>query len=58
MLAAGLGITDVPAAETIPADVIVLARDDQQIAAIRKLRRARGLSLLQAKRVVDAIQAE
>jgi ribosomal protein L7/L12 len=58
LLAAGLGITDVPPSEAIPAEVIALAREGQAIEAIRRLRKLRGLGLLQAKRVVDAIPAE
>jgi ribosomal protein L7/L12 len=58
LLAAGLGIEGVPPSETIPADVIAQASDGHAIEAIRLLRKARKLSLLQAKRIVDAIQAD
>jgi ribosomal protein L7/L12 len=58
LLAAALGIDGVPVTESVPPDVIALAREGRTIEAIRRLRRARGLGLVQAKRVVDAIQAE
>ena len=56
LLAAGLGIDD-DDPPAIPADVIALAREGESIQAIRLLRRHRGLGLLQAKRIVDAVTA-
>jgi ribosomal protein L7/L12 len=58
LLAAGLGLDDdIPPTEAIPAEVIDLARTGEWIPAIRLLRQLRGLGLLQAKRVVDAVTA-
>jgi ribosomal protein L7/L12 len=58
LLAAALDLSGVPQGEAIPAEVIDLARDGESIPAIRRLRKLRKLSLIQAKRVVDAIQAD
>lgn len=55
LLAAGLGIGDVEVREAIPRAVIDLARDGQQIKAIKELRKHRKLRLIEAKRVVDEI---
>jgi ribosomal protein L7/L12 len=58
LLAAGLGIdarTDPE--DVVPADVLQLASDGHTLKAIRQLRKARRLGLLEAKRIVDAIPA-
>jgi ribosomal protein L7/L12 len=55
--ATDLGFDDIPPSEAIPSDVIDLARSGDALQAIRRLRKLRGLGLLQAKRVVDAIEA-
>jgi ribosomal protein L7/L12 len=55
LLAAALGIKDVDPRDAIPREVIELARDGQEIRAIKALRKARKLGLLEAKRVVDEI---
>jgi ribosomal protein L7/L12 len=58
LLTAALGFDDdVPPSEAIPSEVIDLARSGESLQAIRRLRKLRGLGLLQAKRVIDAIEA-
>jgi hypothetical protein len=46
------------AADAVSASVAALVRDGRKIEAIKQLRRARGLSLVDAKREVDALAAE
>ena len=54
LLCAALGIDCRDPESVIPSDLLELARDGQSIQAVRRLRRQEGLSLLAAKRVVDA----
>jgi ribosomal protein L7/L12 len=58
LLAAGLGIDGaVDPEDVVPADVLQLASEGHAMKAIRQLRKARRLGLLEAKRIVDAIPA-
>jgi ribosomal protein L7/L12 len=54
LLAAGLGIAE-DGTPPVPAEVIRLAREGQSIKAIKLLRKERKLGLLEAKRIVDAV---
>jgi ribosomal protein L7/L12 len=54
LLAAGLGIRE-GATPPVPAEVIELANEGHTMKAIKRLRKERGLGLLQAKRIVDAV---
>jgi ribosomal protein L7/L12 len=55
LLAAGLSMKDIDPGNAIPREVIALAHEGQEIKAIKELRKARKLCLLEARRVVDEI---
>ena len=58
LLAAGLGIEADDAAESIPPEVVDLAREGKNMQAIRLLRKRHRLGLLSAKRIVDAARVD
>ena len=57
VLAAGLGLEYADEIEAVPQEVRDLALAGQSVKAVRILRR-RGVSLIAAKRIVDAIAAD
>ena len=54
LLAAGLGLRVDDPTDAIPAEVLALARDRKQVEAVKALREARQLGLVEAKLIVDA----
>ncbi len=58
LLCAALGLECRDPEWAIPNEALELARDGESLEAIRRLCRQEGLSLVAAKRVVDAVKSQ